>query len=106
MRDSDGQPLKDERGKLRYRSPIRWSSRDLQNRFSEALFALVESSEGGAVEPRRETASGEQQKLPGVGASSRRQPGLYARHRRAEAGRDLPDDGVADLWPPDAGLVS
>src|SRR5262252_848041 len=32
-----------EAGKIRYRTPIRWASRDLQHRFSEALFALVEA---------------------------------------------------------------
>src|SRR5215468_5474376 len=46
MRDADGQLLKDERGKTRYRSPLKWSTRDLQERFSEALIALIESERG------------------------------------------------------------
>jgi hypothetical protein len=47
MRDGDGQPLKDERGKARYRSAIKWSSRELQDGFSAALVALIEAEHGG-----------------------------------------------------------
>ena len=47
MRDADGQPIKDTvTGKARYRSPLKWSTRDLQERFSEALIALIESERG------------------------------------------------------------
>jgi hypothetical protein len=46
IRDVDGQVLKDERGKTRYRSALRWASRDLQERFSEALIHLVEVEHG------------------------------------------------------------
>jgi hypothetical protein len=46
VRDADGQVLKDERGKPRYRSPMRWASRELQERFSAALIALVEAAHG------------------------------------------------------------
>jgi len=41
IRDRDGQTIKDERGKARYRSMMRWSSRDLQDRFAAALLALI-----------------------------------------------------------------
>ena len=45
LRDyTTGQPLKDEHGKLKYRSPLRWSTKDLQVRFSETLIALIESA--------------------------------------------------------------
>src|SRR4051812_49322695 len=40
IRAPDGQILKDDRGKTRYRSPLRWENRDLQERFSAALIAL------------------------------------------------------------------
>jgi hypothetical protein len=46
MRDATGQVLTDERGKPRYRSPIKWASRGLQERFSAALIALVEAAHG------------------------------------------------------------
>src|SRR3954451_3782020 len=46
MRDAAGQPLKDERGKTRYRSPIKWTTKELQERFSAALIALIEAEHG------------------------------------------------------------
>jgi DNA-binding SARP family transcriptional activator len=46
LRDADGQPLRDDRGKARYRSPLKWSSRDLQERFSDALIGLIEAEHG------------------------------------------------------------
>jgi len=46
MRDADGQPLKDDRGKVRYRSPLKWTTRELQDRFSDALVALIEAEHG------------------------------------------------------------
>jgi hypothetical protein len=47
MRDADGQPLKDPvTGKPRYRSALKWANRDLQERFSAALIALVEAEHG------------------------------------------------------------
>jgi DNA-binding SARP family transcriptional activator len=46
MRDADGQLLKDDRGKTRYRSPLRWATRELQERFSAALIALIEAEHG------------------------------------------------------------
>jgi hypothetical protein len=42
MRDAGGAVLKDERGKPRYRSPLKWVTRELQERFSETPIALVE----------------------------------------------------------------
>ena len=46
MRDADGQPLKDDRGKTRYRSPLKWTTRELQDGFSAALVALIEAEHG------------------------------------------------------------
>ena len=47
MRDAEGQILKDAvTGKARYRSPIKWHSRELQERFSAALIELVEAEHG------------------------------------------------------------
>jgi hypothetical protein len=46
QRDYAGQPLKDERGKVRYRSPLKWTTRELQDGFSAALVALIEAEHG------------------------------------------------------------
>src|SRR5262249_39050561 len=46
MRDAAGQVIKDDRGKPRYRSPLRWANRDLQARFSLALIELIEAEHG------------------------------------------------------------
>ena len=46
MRDAEGQPLKDDRGKTRYRSPLKWRTRELQDAFSAALVALIEAEHG------------------------------------------------------------
>ena len=45
-----GQILKDERGKTRYRSSLRWQTRDLQDRFSKTLIALIEAAHPGALD--------------------------------------------------------
>jgi hypothetical protein len=47
MRDRDGQPITDESGRNRYRSAIRWESRELQDRWSDAVVALVSADHGG-----------------------------------------------------------
>jgi hypothetical protein len=49
MRDADGRPITDDRGKTRYASSIRWSTRDLQDGFSEALIALVGDKHPGSI---------------------------------------------------------
>src|SRR2546423_8386592 len=46
MRDADGQLLKDDRGKTHYRSRLKWATRELQERFSAALIALIEAEHG------------------------------------------------------------
>jgi hypothetical protein len=46
LRDSDGAVLKDNRGKLRYRSALKWATRDLQERFSHTLIELIEATHG------------------------------------------------------------
>lgn len=46
MRDRDGQLLKDDHGKVRYRSPLKWANRSLQERFSHALITAIESKHG------------------------------------------------------------
>ena len=46
MRGHDGKILKDDRGKTRYRSLLKWKSRELQDRFSHALIAAIEAQYG------------------------------------------------------------
>jgi|HubBroStandDraft_4_1064222.scaffolds.fasta_scaffold10181_3 hypothetical protein len=46
MRDAAGQMLKDDKGKVRYRSALRWSTKDLQDGFSSALVGLIEAEHG------------------------------------------------------------
>ena len=46
MRDAAGQLLKDDRGKTRYRSPLKWATRELQDGFSSALVGLIEAEHG------------------------------------------------------------
>jgi hypothetical protein len=41
MRNQHGEVLKDDRGKVRYRSSLKWQTKDLQDRFSATLLALV-----------------------------------------------------------------
>jgi hypothetical protein len=45
-RNRDGQIVKDEHGKIRYRTPLRWSTRELQDRFSRALITKIEAQHG------------------------------------------------------------
>jgi hypothetical protein len=47
MRDRDGQPPHDARGKVQYRTSIKWESRELQSRWSDAVLALVDDRLGG-----------------------------------------------------------
>jgi hypothetical protein len=46
LRDRDGQPLLDERGKRKYRNILRWKDKALQDGFSAALIALIEAEYG------------------------------------------------------------
>jgi hypothetical protein len=46
MRHAEGELLKDDRGKIRYRSPLKWKTRELQERFSHALIELIEAERG------------------------------------------------------------
>jgi hypothetical protein len=46
VRGSDGAILKDDRGKARYRSALKWRSRDLQDRFSAAVIEAIERRHG------------------------------------------------------------
>jgi len=46
MRDAAGMALTDDRGKPRYRSLAKWKSRELQDRFSHSLIALIEAEHG------------------------------------------------------------
>ena len=53
MRDREGAPLTDASGRVRYRSSMKWASRELQEGFSTALIELIrqrhpEAFEGGA----------------------------------------------------------
>ena len=54
MRDYSGQPLKDNQGKARYKSSLRWATKELQNGFSEAVIGAIEAEHGrpdAAAEP-------------------------------------------------------
>lgn len=47
MRDyATGELLKDAAGKIRYKSQLRWASRELQDGFSAAVVAAVEAQHG------------------------------------------------------------
>jgi len=46
IRDTSGQVIRDERGKARYRSPLKWATRELQDGFSQALIQLIEAERG------------------------------------------------------------
>jgi|SRR6516162_5900220 hypothetical protein len=50
MLDRDGQPLRDEKGKIRYSSPIRWITHGLAARFGERVVALVLEHDPGAFD--------------------------------------------------------
>jgi hypothetical protein len=45
MRDAEGQAIKDDRGKPKYRSPLKWT-RELRDGFSAALVTLIEAEHG------------------------------------------------------------
>lgn len=49
MRNADGQYLKDDRGKIKYRSFLRWRSRELQDAFSRAVLDLSSRNTAGLV---------------------------------------------------------
>ena len=49
VRGADGRPITDDRGKPRYVSSIKWSTRELRDGFSEALIALVLAEHPGAI---------------------------------------------------------
>ena len=49
VRDAEGRPITDDRGKSHYVSSIKWSTRELQDGFSEALIALVLAEHSGAI---------------------------------------------------------
>lgn len=46
QRGRDGEIIKDERGKTKYRSALRWRDRDLQDRFSRELIEAIERQYG------------------------------------------------------------
>jgi hypothetical protein len=46
QRDRDGQVVKDGRGKVQYRSALRWRDRELQDQFSRALIEAIERQHG------------------------------------------------------------
>lgn len=48
--DSQGQPLRDERGKIRYASPIRWATYELGNEFGRRLVDLIRAAHPGALD--------------------------------------------------------
>jgi len=46
MRDGEGQPVTDSRGKARYRSALKWTTRELQDGFSAAVVQAIEAQHG------------------------------------------------------------
>jgi hypothetical protein len=46
IRDQDGRPVLNERGKPKYRNLIRWQKSEVQKAWSEALIALIEAEHG------------------------------------------------------------
>jgi len=42
MTDRDGQPLLDDRGKVRFASFLRWRTRELNDRFQAAAIAAID----------------------------------------------------------------
>lgn len=46
MRDRDGKPVTGVDGKPKYISALRWSTRELQDGFSVAVIALIETAHG------------------------------------------------------------
>lgn len=46
QRDREGQILKDERGRAKYRSTLRWRDRELQDEFSRELIDAIERQHG------------------------------------------------------------
>ncbi len=49
MRDMAGQALKDDNGRVRYRSSLKWATRELQDGFSAAVIAAIEGEHGPLV---------------------------------------------------------
>jgi hypothetical protein len=49
MHDAKGRLITDARGRPRYVSSLRWSTRELQDGFSEALIALVDGEHPGSI---------------------------------------------------------
>ena len=91
MRDAEGQPITDENGKVKYRSSIRWATRELQERFSETLIALIEA---GTMPPPRPDPGRSPQRL----AAARRQN--YQLHKFAgppDGGGRPCDDDISDI---------
>jgi hypothetical protein len=94
MVDRDGVVLKDEGGKWKYRPAVTAINKASANAFSDAVIEIIK---GRCPEMLKIT--------PAVPRSSRHWASSYARPHRAEGGLDVPDDPIADLWPPDTGLV-
>lgn len=90
QRGQDGQPIKDDRGKIKYRTLIGWQSRELQSRWAEALIDLLNLAD--SPEPRPDPGR-RPQRLP----AARRQS--YPRHRLAEpVGDPRPfSDDISDI---------
>jgi len=77
-----GQPVKDENGRAKYRSSLRWSTRELQNSFSEAVIAAVEAAHG-----------------PLDAAVAAPQPASAEPHRRAPYRRQQPSEAAPPADP-------
>jgi hypothetical protein len=50
MIDSEGHLLRDDRGKIRYASPIRWMTNGIASRFGEKAIALLLANHPDALD--------------------------------------------------------
>jgi hypothetical protein len=91
--DKDGQHKRDVNGKLAYEAILRWRSRDLSDRFSSAVIALINEHHPGALAPDEDSERST--------SASPRSRSPYARPRPAAAPNSsarLPDDSLDDLY--------
>ncbi len=94
MRDGDGLPIKDNNGRTRYRTLIRWRSKDLQERFSAALIELIEeSTRPGAAPLPRPAASPRPSESQPRRRGSQHPPVRYGDHDGRPFDDDLSDVG-------------
>lgn len=93
MRDRDGKPFTGPDGKTKWLSPLKWSTRELQNGWSVAVLALIDGERGFG--PREPAAPPTPQR--------RSSATIFPLNWPRPATEPLPNDGVEDLWGRDDG---